>query len=71
MPYNLAKNRNQSIVPRKSFLRNNTGVLFVLLITNFEFQVNTSRAILSKKPGVDGSEYINATYFHVNIFSFP
>lgn len=41
MPYNLAKNRNQSIVP-----------------------LNMSRVILSKKPGVDGSEYINATYLH-------
>ena len=41
MPYNLAKNRNQNIIP-----------------------LNMSRVILSKKPGVDGSEYINATYLH-------
>ena len=43
MPYNVAKNRSQRIVP-----------------------VNNSRVILSKKPGVEGSEYINASYIHVS-----
>jgi len=41
LPYNLDKNRVQSILP-----------------------VNTSRAILSRKPGVEGSDYINASYLH-------
>lgn len=29
--------------------------------------VNNSRVVLSRKPGIDGSEYINATYLNVGI----
>jgi receptor-type tyrosine-protein phosphatase gamma len=38
--------------------------------TPFVLPVNNSRVILSRRPGVDGSEYINATYLHVRIYSF-
>jgi receptor-type tyrosine-protein phosphatase gamma len=37
--------------------------------TQFVLPVNNSRVVLSRRPGVDGSEYINATYLHVSKIS--
>ena len=31
--------------------------------------VNNSRVLLSRRPGLDGSEYINASYLHVNFLN--
>ena len=62
MAYNKVKNRNQNIVPSMLPLLLISQFLILILI-----QVNTNRVILSKKPGVDGSEYINATYLHVSV----
>ena len=71
---NLEKNRNQKIVPgnfhtilNKTLSKSKFLFKFVFF---FYLIVNNSRVILSRKPGGDGSDYINASYLHVIIVCY-